>query len=76
MNATSGRVTPLEYRKLYQEDWIGLRKLGEAGKIDYLNFEGLHLEISDDQLRQIVKDYLGSRDTEYPSLFVQPSPGY
>lgn len=55
-------MTPLEKRKLYTEDWIGLKALGERDAIVYMELEGAHMQISTKDLRSVVKTYLGNSD--------------
>lgn len=57
-------MTPLEKRKLYTEDWIGLKALGERNAIVYMELEGAHMQISTKDLRSIVKTYLGNSDSK------------
>lgn len=65
VNSTSGKVTPLEKRELYQNDWIGLKQLGEEDNIDYLRIKGVHMEVGDDDVKHVAKRYLGT--TQLPS---------
>ena len=53
-------VEMLNYNEtqLYKEDWIGLKTLDEAGKLDFLESPGDHLQFTDDFLFKIVDDYL------------------
>ena len=44
--------------QLYLEDWIGLKTLDEAGKVDFLSSPGVHLQISDEFFKEIVTKYL------------------
>jgi palmitoyl-protein thioesterase len=57
VNATSGEVTGLRDRRIYEEDWLGLRWLDEQGRLDFLVAEGGHMQISDDVLRDTLKTY-------------------
>lgn len=43
---------------LYKEDWIGLRSLQEAGKVDFFRLPGDHLQISRNALEEKVLPYL------------------
>jgi len=36
-------IVPLEQSKIYQEDWIGLKKLNEEGKISFYEFKEEHV---------------------------------
>ncbi|CAN1259075.1 Palmitoyl-protein thioesterase 1 [Linum perenne] len=44
--------------KLYIEDWIGLRKLDEEGKVRFVNVSGGHLGISDSDMNTYIVPYL------------------
>ena len=44
--------------QLYLEDWIGLKTLDEAGKVDFLSCPGDHLQFSDEFFKEIVTKYL------------------
>lgn len=58
-NSTSGVTTPLEQRAIYKEDWLGLKKLGHEGKLEYLTTPGKHMALSDKLLVEMFKTYLG-----------------
>ncbi|ANB11435.1 hypothetical protein AWJ20_4245 [Sugiyamaella lignohabitans] len=49
------------------KDWLGLQSLGSKGKIDYLEIDGVHMQIPESQLRAVARAYLGTID--YPYLF-------
>ena len=52
-------ILPYNETDLYKQDWIGLKKLDEEGKVDFLSVEGDHLRF-DDQffIHDIIKEYL------------------
>lgn len=56
VNSESQLVTPLEKRKLFTEDWIGLKDVD----LEYLEINGIHMQISDDDLLMVIDRYLGS----------------
>ncbi|KAI9669470.1 MAG: hypothetical protein M1817_004695 [Caeruleum heppii] len=58
VNTTTGKVTPLNERKIYQEDWLGLKKLDEKGGLHFRVAEGGHMELSDALLLDAFKTYL------------------
>lgn len=58
-NATSGVTTPLEQRPIYKEDWLGLKKLGHEGKLEYLTSPGKHMQLTEEVLVGVFKTYLG-----------------
>lgn len=53
-----GEVTWLTERELYQEDWIGLKRLDEAGKLKFLKTGGPHMHITDELLTEVYTKYL------------------
>ena len=59
VNATTGEVTPLRERRLYKEDWLGLKKLDEKGGLVFKNTTGKHMELSDKDLRDAFLRYFG-----------------
>lgn len=67
---TTGVVTPLEDTTLYQEDWIGLKKLGDKNLIEYITLPGAHLEISLHEMTSISKEYLGYTVADKPGQSV------
>lgn len=44
--------------KLYIEDWIGLRKLDESGRVHFVSVSGGHLGISRKDMRKYVVPFL------------------
>lgn len=62
VNETSGKVTPLDERRIYTEDWLGLKELGEKGKLDFLTAPGEHMQISHGLLEKTFKEYFGPVD--------------
>ena len=52
-------ILPYNETDLYKQDWIGLKKLDQEGKVDFLSVEGDHLRF-DDQffIHDIIKEYL------------------
>lgn len=59
VNATSGETTPLRERALYQEDWLGLKKLDEKGGLVFRNASGGHMELGEEMLRKAFGDFFG-----------------
>ena len=80
VNATSGEVTPLRERKLYKEDWLGLKKLDKKGGLVFKNTTGKHMELSDKDLRDAFREYFGpereSEDRQEWSREFPDFPGY
>lgn len=54
----TGTMIPFENTDSYKYDLIGLKTLNEAGKIDFLSIDDLHLKMSDDDIIYIAKKYL------------------
>ncbi|XP_047306571.1 palmitoyl-protein thioesterase 1-like [Impatiens glandulifera] len=52
------KVLPVQETALYQEDWIGLRSLDEAGRVQFINVSGVHLEISEIDTMKYIVPYL------------------
>jgi palmitoyl-protein thioesterase len=52
-------ITPLRARKLYSEDWIGLRQLDRKGGLKFKTTPGDHMQISEEVLNQTFKEYYG-----------------
>ena len=44
--------------KLYLEDWIGLRRLDEGGRVQFIKVEGGHLGISYSDAKKYIVPYL------------------
>lgn len=60
-NVTSYKVTPLTDRDLYQQDWLGLKRIPN---IDYLLLPGVHMEIAENDFADIVEAFLKNNDDE------------
>lgn len=56
-NASSGEVTELRDRKIYKEDWIGLKALDEKGGLEFKTTEGGHMQLDDEVLTNVFKTY-------------------
>ena len=59
VNTTSGEVTPLKERQIYQEDWLGLKTLGEQARLDFITIPGAHMELTERLLIQTFQKYFG-----------------
>lgn len=59
VNITSGTVTPLQERPIYKEDWLGLKKLDEQGRLDFKSVPGQHMHLTDKILKRTFKEYFG-----------------
>ncbi|XP_044485105.1 palmitoyl-protein thioesterase 1-like [Mangifera indica] len=54
-------VQPPEKTKLYTEDWIGLKRLNESGRVKYVSVAGGHLGISKPDMKKYVVPYLSDQ---------------
>lgn len=61
VNATTGKMTKLQDRQLYREDWLGLRALDEEKRLEFPIVEGQHMELSEDVLVEVFKRYFRPR---------------
>ena len=53
-----GNVLPLDQMDFYNDDYIGLKALNDAGKVKFESFEGDHLEFSTQQVEDIIVPFL------------------
>ncbi len=53
-----GSITPVEDTEFYKQDLIGLKTLNEAGKVQFLEFDGDHLQFSEEQITDIIVPFL------------------
>lgn len=49
----------LQDRKLYKEDWLGLKSLDKKGGLVFGKVKGAHMELSEKVLKPLFEDYLG-----------------
>lgn len=49
--------------KLYEEDWIGLKTLDEAGRVKFVSVAGGHLGISKGDMKKYIAPYLVGRSS-------------
>ncbi|KAL2352460.1 Alpha/Beta hydrolase protein [Cryomyces antarcticus] len=59
VNATTQAMTPLRNRTVYDEDWIGLKKLDEKDGLVFRTAPGAHMELSDEMLKAAFEEYFG-----------------
>ncbi|KAK0714544.1 Alpha/Beta hydrolase protein [Lasiosphaeris hirsuta] len=52
-------ITPLRARKLYSEDWIGLRELDRKGGLKFLTVPGEHMQLTDKVLNETFAEFFG-----------------
>jgi palmitoyl-protein thioesterase len=60
VNETSGVVTGVRERRIYGEDWIGLRELDEKGGLVFEEVEGEHMELDEGELERTFGKYFGA----------------
>ncbi|TRX98875.1 hypothetical protein FHL15_000217 [Xylaria flabelliformis] len=56
-------ITPLRARKMYQEDWIGLRELDRKGGLKFKTTPGEHMQLSDKVLTDAFTEFFGPYKT-------------
>ena len=61
VNGTSGEVTRLQDRRMYKEDWLGLRWLDNEKRLEFREAPGKHMELSDELLVDVFKRYFRPR---------------
>ncbi len=59
VNTTSGNVTWLKDREIYQQDWLGLKEMDEQGKLDFVTTDGGHMHLTEEVLVETFKKYFG-----------------
>ncbi|MCJ1309238.1 hypothetical protein MMC25_002896 [Agyrium rufum] len=64
VNATTGNATYVRDRKLYTEDWIGLKKLDEEGKLKFKETAGGHMTLTDELLIDTFKTYFAPPESK------------
>jgi len=52
-------VTPLRARKMYTEDWLGLRELDQKGGLKFRTTPGDHMRLTDKVLNTTFKEFFG-----------------
>lgn len=57
-------VIPLKERTMYKEDWLGLKKLDEQGKLVFKTHPGEHMQLDEDVLKEAFEEYFGSERRE------------
>ncbi|OAQ65909.1 palmitoyl-protein thioesterase precursor [Pochonia chlamydosporia 170] len=55
----NGRYTPLKERKLYKEDWLGLKALDNKGALSFRTIDGEHMRIPEQVLNDTLTEFLG-----------------
>ena len=57
VNATTQKITKLQDKKLYLEDWLGLRWLDESDRLEFRMIEGAHMQLSEKVLVDTFQKY-------------------
>ncbi|GAB1319703.1 hypothetical protein MFIFM68171_09913 [Madurella fahalii] len=55
-------ITPLRARRLYTEDWLGLRALDRKGGLKFRTAPGEHMTLSEKLLSEAFRDFFGPLD--------------
>jgi len=63
VNTATEKVTKLQNRDLYREDWLGLKWLDEQGRLDFDIIDGGHMQFDDETLSNVFKTYFQNRQT-------------
>ncbi|KAL8990087.1 MAG: hypothetical protein Q9177_001173 [Variospora cf. flavescens] len=63
-NETSDEVTKLRDRRLYKEDWLGLKDLDGRGRLEFKIAEGGHMQLSEELLEDTFRRYFGANATK------------
>ncbi|KAK9274419.1 hypothetical protein L1049_019234 [Liquidambar formosana] len=66
-------VLPAQETLLYTEDWIGLKTLDEAGKVEFIGVPGNHLEITQTDMKDYVVPYLEDEASTQPMILKMSS---
>lgn len=65
-------ITPLRARKMYQEDWIGLRELDRKGGLKFRSVTGEHMQITEQVLNDTMIDFFGPYKRSFDSDATAP----
>ena len=66
VNATSEKVTKLQDRDLYREDWLGLKWLDERERLEFRIAPGGHMQFEGGLLEDIMKRYFSGKARASP----------
>ncbi|KAL8859296.1 MAG: hypothetical protein Q9178_004234 [Gyalolechia marmorata] len=64
-NKTSEEVTWLKDRRIYKEDWLGLKWLDQKKRLDFKIAEGKHMQLSEELLSDTFKRYFGADSSSH-----------
>ncbi|KAM5543147.1 hypothetical protein V8D89_003021 [Ganoderma adspersum] len=62
-------MVPMRLQPLYAHDWIGLRKLDEAGRVSLETCEGEHMQLAEECWRPLVERFTGGLLEEYAPVW-------
>ncbi|GJN66356.1 hypothetical protein PLICBS_000374 [Purpureocillium lilacinum] len=62
-------VTPLRERRMYKEDWLGLRELDSKGGIHFRSITGEHMQIPDQVLNDTMVEFFGPVKSKAKGIF-------
>lgn len=54
-------ITKLQDRKIYKEDWLGLKALDEAGKLHFDTIDGEHMDFDDELFEDVAEKYFKAK---------------
>ena len=63
-NMTSGNVTRLQDRRIYKEDWLGLKELDKKGGLVFEEAAGEHMQLKNKDLKRLFSKYFGPMKEE------------
>lgn len=55
----NGQHTPLKERKMYKEDWLGLKTLDRKGALSFRTIKGDHMHIPEHVFKDVMTEFLG-----------------
>ena len=67
-NETQNSLTPLPFRQIFQQDWIGLKKLDEQGGLRFVELSGEHMQFSAKDLKKLFGIYFGPARKSFDAL--------
>lgn len=60
-DSASEKRTKLQDRRMYHEDWLGLKWLDERGRLEFKETEGVHMSLSEKLLKDVFREYYSKR---------------
>lgn len=74
VNRTTGEVTPLRERPIYEEDWLGLKTLDKNGGLEFKSVPGQHMELTTNSLKEIFRRYFGPVKAKKLHIYAKSKP--